>query len=41
MFLNQIHYLTDRLGQARGLRLVLLLLGPLAVFALLVLVLRG
>ena len=41
MFLNQIHFLWRDLRRARGLRLALLLLGPLAVFGVLALLLSG
>lgn len=37
MFLNQIHYLWRDLGRAKGRRAALLLLGPLAVIAVLAL----
>jgi hypothetical protein len=41
MFLNQIHYMWRHLGRAKGFRVALLLIGPLAVFAVLALLLRA
>lgn len=41
MFLNQIHYMLRDLGRAKGFRAAMLLIGPLAVFAVLALLLRA
>ncbi len=41
MFLNQIDFLWREFGRARGARLVLLLIGPLLVFAVLALLFQS
>jgi hypothetical protein len=41
MFLNQIHYMWRDIGLANGLRAALLLIGPLGVFGILALLLKG